>query len=144
MIKKKTKIVATMGPSTHNKEVLNKMMDAGMNVCRINFSHGSHEDHLSIVNMIREIDKERNGHTAILGDLQGPKLRIGDVENGSFEVEKGDVIQQLDGARVSAPADIRIGMLDKLPGDKVALRVLRKQLLLNDQVLNFELILGGG
>jgi len=89
---KKTKIVATMGPSTNDREVLMKMMKAGMDVCRINFSHGKHEDYRALVNMIRSIDEELDRSTSILADLQGPKLRIGEVENGSFSVKKGDEI----------------------------------------------------
>ena len=77
---KKTKIVATMGPSTSDRKVLKKMMLAGMDVCRINFSHGKHEDYKQLVEMIRSLDVELNRSTSLLADLQGPKLRIGDVE----------------------------------------------------------------
>ena len=92
MIKKKTKIVATMGPATQDRKVLKKMILAGMNVCRINFSHGEHKDYKVLVENLRSLDEELQVHTAILADLQGPKLRIGDVENGSFMVKKGDEI----------------------------------------------------
>ena len=74
---KKTKIVATMGPaSTASKEVLRSMILEGVDVCRLNFSHGSHEDHLRTINMIREINREEGLHISILADLQGPKIRV--------------------------------------------------------------------
>ena len=92
MIDKKTKIVATLGPATCKKETLKKMFLEGVNVCRINFSHGDHKQHLELINLIREINKELELHVAILADLQGPKLRIGDIENGTVELNKGDEI----------------------------------------------------
>ena len=87
---KKTKIVATMGPaSTASKEVLRSMILEGVDVCRLNFSHGSHEDHLRTINMIREINREEGLHISILADLQGPKIRIGEVENNAVELADG-------------------------------------------------------
>lgn len=77
--KKRTKIVATMGPATASRETLKQMILEGVNVCRINFSHGVHEDLVGVVKMIREIDHELGTHTGILGDLQGPKIRIGNL-----------------------------------------------------------------
>lgn len=83
-----------MGPaSTSSKEVLRQMIKEGVNVCRLNFSHGSHEDHLRTIQMIREINKEEQLHISILADLQGPKIRIGDVEDNSIElVEDSELI----------------------------------------------------
>lgn len=92
MIEKKTKIVATLGPATCKKETLKKMFLAGVNVCRINFSHGDHKQHLELINLIRDLNKELEMHVAILGDLQGPKLRIGDIENETVALKKGDEI----------------------------------------------------
>ncbi|MGC6471085.1 MAG: pyruvate kinase [Flavobacteriales bacterium] len=79
MTNNNTKIVATMGPSCANKETLTKMILAGVNVCRLNFSHGDHETHLKTIHLIKEINKELEVHTAILADLQGPKIRVGKV-----------------------------------------------------------------
>ena len=73
---RKTKIVATIGPSTLSKEVL-KMIFSGVNVCRLNFSHINHESAKQAISMIKEINRELHVHTAILADLQGPKIRIG-------------------------------------------------------------------
>jgi pyruvate kinase len=78
---KKTKIVATVGPASETKEQLLALAKAGVNVFRLNFSHGTHEDHLQRLNLIREINAEYNLNLAILQDLQGPKIRIGNVEN---------------------------------------------------------------
>ena len=88
---KKTKIVATMGPaSTSSIEILKQMIIEGVNVCRLNFSHGSHEDHKRTIEMIREINKESEYDVSILADLQGPKIRIGEVENNSIELVDGE------------------------------------------------------
>jgi pyruvate kinase len=89
---KKTKIVATIGPVSANKEVLKGMIQAGLNVVRLNFSHGSHDDHSSVVNFVREIDKELGTNTALLADLQGPKLRVGVMQDNGVMLEAGKQI----------------------------------------------------
>ncbi|UKN00862.1 pyruvate kinase [Paracrocinitomix mangrovi] len=86
---KKTKIVATIGPSSSSKETLKKMIEAGLNVCRINFSHGAHEDHKAVIDIIREINDELGTNVALLADLQGPKIRIGEVEDNGVLIEDG-------------------------------------------------------
>lgn len=78
-----TKIVATMGPSCTNKETLKAMIQSGLNVCRLNFSHGDHETHLETIRLIKKINKELKVHTAILADLQGPKIRIGKIKEST-------------------------------------------------------------
>jgi pyruvate kinase len=78
---KKTKIVATIGPASETKEQLLALAKAGVNVFRLNFSHGTHDDHLIRLNRIREINAEYNLNLCVLQDLQGPKIRIGNVEN---------------------------------------------------------------
>ena len=80
MTSKKTKIVATVGPASESKEMLLAIADAGVNVFRLNFSHGSHAEHLDRINRIRQINQENGRNLAILQDLQGPKIRIGNVE----------------------------------------------------------------
>ena len=92
MITRKTKIVATLGPATSSKEILTGIIEAGVNVCRVNFSHGTYDDHAKTIQLIREISKERGIHTAILADLQGPKIRVGKVENNGVLLEKGKEI----------------------------------------------------
>ena len=89
--RKKTKIVATLGPATSSKEVLREMMEAGADVFRINFSHANYDDVLERINIIRELNEETGKSTAILADLQGPKLRVG-VMGGEVVVSPGDEI----------------------------------------------------
>lgn len=86
---KKTKIVATIGPASSSKETLTKMIMEGMNVCRINFSHGTHDDHSKVIDLIREINEEHSLNVAILADLQGPKIRIGEVKDNGVLLEDG-------------------------------------------------------
>lgn len=88
---KKTKIVATLGPATSTKEVLQQMLEAGANVFRINFSHADYEDVKAKIKIIRELSEELGYNAAILADLQGPKLRVG-VMKGDVIVHKGDTI----------------------------------------------------
>lgn len=102
---KNTNILATIGPGTSNKEVLGKLIDAGANGFRLNFSHGSHEDHQRNYNIIRELEKEKGKYISILADMQGPKLRVGKFaepvmleEGQSFRLELG----QVDGCQTKA------------------------------------------
>jgi len=88
---KKTKIVATLGPATASDEIIEKMILAGVNVFRVNFSHADYKDVSDRIKMIRRVDKKLNVNTAILGDLQGPKLRVGKIEEGAF-VNPGDKV----------------------------------------------------
>jgi pyruvate kinase len=88
---KKTKIVATLGPACSTKEIIKDMIEAGVNVFRVNFSHADYNDVKNKVNIIRGINEEYGYTTAILGDLQGPKLRVGVMEEGAF-VNDGDLI----------------------------------------------------
>lgn len=86
---RRTKIVATLGPATSTKEVIAAIIDAGVNVCRVNFSHGSYEDHENTINIIRQICDENGRNVAILADLQGPKIRVGQIENNGIILEQG-------------------------------------------------------
>lgn len=78
---KKTKIICTMGPATDNPKVLEKMIKAGMNVARFNFSHGSYEDHEKRLNEVIEVRNRLNQPIATLLDTKGPEIRLGDFEN---------------------------------------------------------------
>ncbi len=88
----RTKIVATVGPACDTYEKLLELVKAGVNVFRLNFSHGAHEDKLNIIKYIRQINEKEPYNICILGDLQGPKLRVGDIENGSLPVNVGDIL----------------------------------------------------
>ena len=87
---KKTKIVCTLGPASSSKKVISKMYDAGMNVCRINFSHGTHEEHAEKIRIIKEIREERGIPLPILLDTKGPEFRTGTYKDGKITLEKGD------------------------------------------------------
>lgn len=89
MIKRKTKIVCTIGPSTRGKDNLVKLIEAGMDAARLNFSHGTHEQHLESIKDIREASRITGRHVAILQDLQGPKIRTCKVLNGRVFLEDG-------------------------------------------------------
>ncbi len=84
-----TKVVATLGPASSKPPVLEQMFREGIDVCRLNFSHGTHEDHLASMKLIKELNKKMNCNVAILADLQGPKLRIGEIEGGEVKLKDG-------------------------------------------------------
>src|SRR5215471_18974307 len=83
----RTKIVATVGPACDTYEKLLELVKAGVNIFRLNFSHGAHEDKARIISYIRDINLKEPYNISILGDLQGPKLRVGDIENGALPIE---------------------------------------------------------
>ena len=87
---KKTKIVCTLGPSSCTKEIISAMYDAGMNVCRLNFSHGTHEEHAAKIKIIKELREERGIPLPILLDTKGPEFRTGRYENGKITLKSGD------------------------------------------------------
>ncbi|MEB3429217.1 pyruvate kinase [Citroniella saccharovorans] len=87
---KKTKIVCTIGPSSDSTEMLEKLMKAGMNVCRLNFSHGSHEEHKVRIDRIKEVRERLNLPVAIMLDTKGPEIRLRDFENGEIDLKYGD------------------------------------------------------
>ncbi|MFC3414977.1 pyruvate kinase [Algoriphagus hitonicola] len=88
----KTKILATIGPASNNYETIKSLAAAGANVFRLNFSHGTHDIHREVVQIIRRINKELDINLGILQDLQGPKIRVGEVENNGVEINPGDQI----------------------------------------------------
>ena len=87
---KKTKIVCTLGPASDTKEKISAMYDAGMNVCRLNFSHGTHEEHLKKINAIKELRNERKIPLPIMLDTKGPEFRTGRYKNGKITLNAGD------------------------------------------------------
>jgi pyruvate kinase len=132
---KKTKIVATLGPATSTKEVLLDMMNAGVNVFRINFSHADHEDVRERVQMIRDINKEHGFATGILGDLQGPKLRVG-VMKDEVVVHPGDQITISTGKPFKGTAERVYMNYEHFPRDVKAGELI----LLDDGKLMFEVL----
>src|SRR5580658_5447187 len=88
----KTKIVATVGPACDTYDKLLELVRAGVNVFRLNFSHGTHEDKLKIIEHIRNINLTEPYNISILGDLQGPKLRVGEIKDGGLAIAPGDIL----------------------------------------------------
>ena len=89
---RKAKIVATIGPASQDEVTFSLMVDAGLDVARLNFSHGSFDDHLASIKMIRKVSKSKGKPIAILQDLQGPKIRIGEIPGGVMEISKGQML----------------------------------------------------
>lgn len=89
---RKTKIVCTIGPASESPEVLEQLMTAGMNVARLNFSHGSHEEHGARIARIREAAEKLNKTVAILLDTKGPEIRTHNMENDKIELQKNTTV----------------------------------------------------
>ncbi|WP_150887352.1 pyruvate kinase [Staphylococcus auricularis] len=89
---RKTKIVCTIGPASESEEMLEKLMKAGMNVARLNFSHGDHDEHKTRIDRIRKISKKLGQTVAILLDTKGPEIRTHNMQNGAIELEKGSEV----------------------------------------------------
>ena len=87
---KKTKIVCTLGPASKDEKTMKAMLEAGMNVARLNFSHGTHEGHRKTIKTFRKVRDELGVPAAVLLDTKGPEIRVGDFENGSEMLEAGD------------------------------------------------------
>ena len=132
---KKTKIVATLGPASSDKEILRQMFEAGVNVCRLNFSHGAYEDHASVVKTIRELNDETGLNVAILADLQGPKIRTNEMENNGVELINGSEVlivtekvlgtaQKFSINYADLPKDVKPGERILLDDGKLALEVI--------------------
>lgn len=132
---KKTKIVATLGPATSNKEVLKAMLQEGANIFRINFSHADYEDVRERVNMIRELNAEFGFNAGILADLQGPKLRVG-VMKEDVLVSKGDLIKFKTGTPFEGSAEEVYMNYETFPQDVQP----GENILLDDGKLIFEVI----
>lgn len=130
----RTKIVATVGPACDSYDQLLALVRAGVNVFRLNFSHGSHEDKLRIIQHIRKINDSEPYNISILGDLQGPKLRVGEIENNALPVKTGDVLTfvndkcvgNMERIYVSYPnlaADVRVGNKIMIDDGKIEVQV---------------------
>jgi pyruvate kinase len=89
----RTKIIATLGPASRNKEVLKQMILAGLDSVRINCSHTTHEQMIEDIKMVREVSRELGCNVAIIADLQGPKIRIGNIKSEGIEVKEGDIVE---------------------------------------------------
>jgi pyruvate kinase len=133
---RRTKIVATVGPACSDKAVLSRLIKAGVNVFRLNFSHAVYETLEQVIRDVRELNEKLGTHVALLGDLQGPKIRVGEIQNNGITLRKGDVIQFTtvpclgDAQRIylnykAFPLDVEEGDLVLLDDGKIKLEVLR-------------------
>ncbi|WP_432222686.1 pyruvate kinase [Flavobacterium sp. TMP13] len=132
---KKTKIVATLGPATSTREIIKEMVDAGVNVFRINFSHADYEGVKEKIDIIRGLNEEFGQTTAILGDLQGPKLRVGVMEEGVV-VNDGDLITFTTADEIIGTAERVFMKYKNFPNDVNQ----GERILLDDGKLIFEII----
>ena len=131
----RTKIVATVGPACDTYDKLLALVKAGVNVFRLNFSHGAHDDKAKIIEHIRKINSTEPYNISILGDLQGPKLRVGEIENNELHIQPGDILTftnekivgNKDRIYVSYPnlhADVKIGNMIMIDDGKLEVKVI--------------------
>jgi pyruvate kinase len=129
----KTKIVATVGPASNSKDMLRALIKEGVDVFRLNFSHGSHEDHLKVINFVRELNKELGSRVSLLQDLQGPKIRVQEMQPDTV-IERGQeltiTIKQLLGnekivstSYQGLPNDVKQGDMILIDDGKIELKV---------------------
>ncbi len=148
--KRKTKIVATIGPASNSYEKLVELYESGVNVFRINFSHGRHEDHLKVIEHICLLNEKHNAHVSILADLQGPKLRTGLMQNNAVELVEGafikvtseDVIgtKEIISVTYNNLTDLKIDEFILIDDGKLELQVAE---VLNENTLSCKIISGG-
>ncbi|MFM2283719.1 MAG: pyruvate kinase, partial [Bacteroidota bacterium] len=134
--KRKTKIVATIGPASSSYDKLVELYTSGVNVFRLNFSHGRHEDHQAVIERIVQLNREHRAHVSILADLQGPKLRTGLMQNNGIELIEGNTIlvtsEEVIGTRelISVTyehlsTDIKVGEFILIDDGKIELQATR-------------------
>ncbi len=105
LLSRRTKIVATIGPASSSKDILEEMIQAGMNVARLNFSHGSYDDHARMIALLREVSHKHDTPITLLQDLQGPKIRVGNLPNGPIQLQEGTLVNLVPLAAADAIAD---------------------------------------
>ena len=116
----RTKIVCTLGPASSSREVIRDLMEAGLDVARINFSHGTHEQHARTIALVRELAAELGRPVAILGDLQGPRIRIGDLPTPLMLAQGQDVVLCHEGQEGPGDVPVTYSVADDVhPGDRI-------------------------
>lgn len=147
----KTKIIATIGPASSSKETLRKMILKGLDVCRLNFSHGSHNDHQKVIDCIRELNDELGTNISILGDLQGPKIRVGEIDENAMELKNGDMVKfhssEMLGKDLEVsityhefPKDVKSGEKIQIDDGKILLEIVETN---KDDLVKAKVIHGG-
>ncbi len=149
---KRTKIVATIGPASSDKETLLSMMKKGMNVARLNFSHGSFDDHKKVINNIRDLNKETGLNVALLADLQGPKIRTQKMKDNGVELISGQTstivtTEDYEGSAErfainypQLPSDVKPGEKIRLDDGKLELEVIKTD---GDSEIETKVVHGG-
>ena len=149
------KIVCTLGPSSFNCEIIGQLIDAGMDVARLNFSHGTHQTHADLIKTLRDCSKERNRPIAILQDLQGPKLRVGILPKEGIYLEQGQILnlytigfgtEDFVGEIKSLPLDVPNLAQGVKPGNRILLDDGHLELLVKEvigQTVVTKVIIGG-
>ena len=132
---RKTKIVCTIGPSSNTREKIKELVAGGMNVARLNFSHGSHEDHKKVIQHLRDVADEMNVSLPILMDLQGPKIRVGKMKGDAQLIEDGQYVnltpESVEGNKELIPIDYPHLNKDAREGDTI---------LMDDGLLEFKIV----
>ena len=135
---KRSKIVATVGPASNNKETLTELIKAGANVFRLNFSHGTHDDHKKVIELATQINTELGTHIALLQDLQGPKIRLNKVEDDAVEISPGDKLcittQDIVGNREIVSTTYESIVTDVQAGDSILIDDGNIELLVEDAI----------
>ena len=123
---RRTKIVATIGPASSSTEMIRHLIEAGMDVARLNFSHGKYEDHAAVIKSLRKISDELNKPVTIMQDLQGPKIRVGKLPDGKIEIRAGEIVNLMPESEYSSgtltiPIDYPYVAEEAKPGMQVLL-----------------------
>lgn len=150
IVNKRTKVIATVGPSCNTEEKLWELVQSGVDIFRLNFSHGSHDGHLQVINHVRNINKKHGTNICLLQDLQGPKIRTGEVENNGVELVAGEKIlittekvvgtaQKISTSYKLMPRDVKKGDAILIDDGKLELRVLKTE----GEEISCEVVYGG-
>lgn len=147
---RRTKIVCTLGPSSNTEEKINRLVRNGMDMARINFSHGTHQQHAKVIKMIRKAADTYDVSLPILADLQGPKIRIGTMKDGGQQIHVGDYVtlttEDVEGTSEVIPVDYSDLVDDAIEGNRVLiddglleLKIIKKE----EETLTAQVVVGG-
>ena len=146
-----TKIVATIGPASHSEENMIRLIKAGVDTFRLNFSHGEHSTHLDVIKTIHKINRIYRVNIGIIADLQGPKIRLGKLENDSFIIKTGDeiclttkkcigTIEKIQIMYSSFPKDVKVGERVLIDDGKLVFKVIKTN---NKDTVRMKVVHGG-
>ena len=132
---RRTKIVCTLGPSSNSEEKIDRLVRSGMNIARLNFSHGTHDQHEKVIQNLRKVADRYDVSLPVLADLQGPKIRVGDIKDGAQEIQKGDYVtlttEDAEGTSELIPVDYENLIHDAVEGNRI---------LIDDGLLELKLV----